>query len=407
MKRHLVVVSVIVLVSLLAIIGGACTRPRAEAAVIPAAIDYQLAFNTGAAQKAAAMQGGTSVIISPASTAIDIGTTTTVEVQVQNVTGLYGVDIRLSFDPAKLEVVDANPGVAGVQIEPGPFLDVNQGFVAQNSADNAAGRINYAMTLLNPASPVDGSGTLMRITFRAKAEGESVISFLSALLSDRPGMQIPATTVPGTITVNPAVAPTSTPLPPTETPAAPTPVPTTQPTPSAPTPTPVPSTGRVCKYTVRRGDTLYGIARRYGTTVSAIASYNGIRNPNFIWVGQRLLIPNCITPPPPPPPPSGCFTYTVRRGDTLSGIAARYGTTTWRLVNLNRIRNPNIIYVGQRLTVCRGRAAPPAGRFYRVQPGDTLIGIAFRFGTTVRAIQLANGIVNPNLIYVGQVLRIP
>ncbi len=79
---------------------------------------------------------------------------------------------------------------------------------------------------------------------------------------------------------------------------------------------------------MRRGDTLWGIARRYGTTVSRLAALNGLRNPDLIYPGQ---------------------TVTVRRGDTLWGIARRYGTTVSRLAALNGLRNPDLIYPGQNI----------------------------------------------------------
>ncbi len=94
-------------------------------------------------------------------------------------------------------------------------------------------------------------------------------------------------------------------------------------------------------------------------------------------------------------------TYTVRPGDTLWAIARRYGTTVEALVQANGIADPNLIYVGQVLRV------PAAAVTYTVRPGDTLWAIARRYGTTVEALVQANGIADPNLIYVGQVLRIP
>ena len=93
------------------------------------------------------------------------------------------------------------------------------------------------------------------------------------------------------------------------------------------------------------GENLYRIALRYGTTWQAIASYNGIANPNRIYAGQRLVIPSSS------PPPSQGFWYTVRYGDTLSGIAWRYGRNVWSIANANGITNPNVIYAGQRLWI--------------------------------------------------------
>jgi lysozyme len=107
-----------------------------------------------------------------------------------------------------------------------------------------------------------------------------------------------------------------------------------------------PSHGHVV-HIVRWGETLSGIARRYGTTWQAIASSNGILNPNRIYAGQRLIIPSGYVPPPP----SYGFWYTVRYGDTLSGIAWRFGRNMWTIANDNGIRNPNWIYAGQRLWI--------------------------------------------------------
>jgi len=173
-------------------------------------------------------------------------------------------------------------------------------------------------------------------------------------------------------------------------------------------------------YTVRRGDTLYSIARRYGTTVQAIVLANGIANPSFIRVGQVLCIPSEATPPPPSPPPTG-FYYTVRRGDTLYSIARRYGTTVQAIAQANNLYNPSLIHVGQVLYIPSGEVPPPSPPspppsptpppseevYYTVQRGDTLYRIARRFGTTVSAIVAANNLRNPSLIYPGQVLLIP
>lgn len=96
---------------------------------------------------------------------------------------------------------------------------------------------------------------------------------------------------------------------------------------------------------VRWGENLYRIALHYGTTVHAIASANGIVNPNRIYAGQRLVIPGGTWPGP------GGFWYTVHYGDTLSGLAWRFGRNMWTIANANGITNPNWIYAGQRLYI--------------------------------------------------------
>lgn len=105
-----------------------------------------------------------------------------------------------------------------------------------------------------------------------------------------------------------------------------------------------PGPSDVIDYTVRRGDTLSEIAQRYGTTYQQIALYNGIENPNRIYAGQILRIPVGGNVP-------GSTYYTVRRGDTLSEIALRFGTTVSSLQRLNNIENPNLIYAGQTLRI--------------------------------------------------------
>ncbi len=116
--------------------------------------------------------------------------------------------------------------------------------------------------------------------------------------------------------------------------------------------------GRV--HIVRRGETLSGIAARYGTTVSALVRANNIRNPNRIYVGQRLTIPGDGgggNDDGGDDPPTGI--HIVRAGETLSRIALRYGTTVWAIASLNGLRNINVIYVGQRLRIPGGGGGDP------------------------------------------------
>jgi LysM repeat protein len=118
------------------------------------------------------------------------------------------------------------------------------------------------------------------------------------------------------------------------------------------------------------------------------------------------------TTPPPQPAPAPVTNeqwYTVQGGDTLSGIAAKYGTTWQALAADNGIQNANLIFAGQRIRV-RGGAAPAApapARTVTVQRGDSLSAIAARNGTDWQTLKRINGIPNENLIYPGQVLRLP
>lgn len=97
-------------------------------------------------------------------------------------------------------------------------------------------------------------------------------------------------------------------------------------------------------------------------------------------------------------------TYTVRSGDTLSSIAAKFGTSYQALASLNGLSNPNLIYVGQVLRV--NGSASTGSVYYTVRAGDNLSAIASRYGTSYQSIASLNGLTNPNLIYVGQTLKI-
>lgn len=338
-------------------------------------------------------QGTATVSVSPPSQSVNVGQNATVEIRVDSVTNLYGVDIRLSFDSSKLDAVDADGNSAnGIQIQPGSFLDPAQGFMAQNIANNTTGQVQYVFALMSPAAPVSGSGVLARIVFTGKAAGTAAITLTSVTLSNAQAQPITATVTNGAVTVVPTNGTT----------------PTTTPTTGTPTVTPVPGCSGT-SYTVVFGDTLFSIARRFGVTVEAIMAANGISNPNIIYAGRVLCIPTTggVTPPP------GCTpqNYTVVFGDTLFSIARRFNTTVQAIAAANGIVNPNCIRAGQVLVIqCGGGTIPPSpgpGCAYTVRFGDTVYGIAFRFGVSPFAIIQANGLHNPNRIFAGQRLIIP
>ncbi len=115
----------------------------------------------------------------------------------------------------------------------------------------------------------------------------------------------------------------------------------------------VASQGCVAYHHVRRGENLTRISYVYGVSRWLIAQANGLYNPSLIFVGQLLCIPSSYHPvphpqPPHPQPPAWCSQYyTVQRGETLSGIARRCGTTVHALASLNHLGNPNLIRYGQ------------------------------------------------------------
>lgn len=169
-------------------------------------------------------------------------------------------------------------------------------------------------------------------------------------------------------------------------------------------------------YTVRRGDTLSGIALRFGTTVQELASINGIANPNLIYPGENIRITTNGTINGNETRATGKIIYTVKRGDTLSSIAQRYGVSVNQIAKINDIANVNLIYPGEKIRITslsntnssqnQNISQPTTNTRYTVKRGDTLSGIALRYGTTVQNLVNLNGIKNPDLIYVGQILII-
>jgi len=156
-------------------------------------------------------------------------------------------------------------------------------------------------------------------------------------------------------------------------------------------------------YIVNHGDCLSEIAKLFNTTLAQLLVLNpAIKNPNLIYAGQRVNVPSPAAVTPPEPPSTSTKTYIVQRGDTMQKIATRLGISLSTLVKLNpQVTNINLIYTGQELNI------PDGFSTYIVARGDTLKKIADRFGTTWQALVALNPeIKNANLIYVGQVIKI-
>lgn len=147
---------------------------------------------------------------------------------------------------------------------------------------------------------------------------------------------------------------------------------------------------------VRAGDTLWAIAREYGTTVEAIARENRIADPNRIFAGERLRITL-------PARGSGEEIYNVRRGDTPISIAGKFGVTLSALEDRNGLERGETIYAGDKLSI---PGAGMSGEFYVVRPGDTLFYISRRTGVPIRTLVGINRIKDPDLIYAGEHLKL-
>lgn len=173
--------------------------------------------------------------------------------------------------------------------------------------------------------------------------------------------------------------------------------------------------------TVVSGDTLFKIALRCGTSVSALMRANpDIKDRSTIYVGQKIVLPGAIL--------AGTSTtdiYIIKKGDTLNKLAERFKTTVAKLLELNKdITNASRIYEGQRLNIPEGSGGdsggnpnnptptptpiPAGGSVYTVVRGDTLRSIAYRFGTNVDTLLALNkSITDANKIYVGQKITLP
>ena len=149
-------------------------------------------------------------------------------------------------------------------------------------------------------------------------------------------------------------------------------------------------------YTVRSGDTLYSIAKKFGITASQLSSINNLTG-NTIRVGQILTIPNQN---------ANETTYTVKAGDTLYGISNQFGVSVTELASLNDLIGKTI-RVGQVLKIPSVEGTNPSAMFiYTVKKGDSLYAIAKKYETTVQKIIDLNYLKSPNLS-IGQQLRVP
>ena len=158
---------------------------------------------------------------------------------------------------------------------------------------------------------------------------------------------------------------------------------------------------------VRRGETLSTIARRYRTSVNEIVRANNLRSRNRIRQGQRLKIPQRGGSASPRIVASGeakSLRHTVRRGDSLWRLASRYGTTVDRIKRDNGLRGDSLA-VGQKLAINTGSAG--GSRSYAVRRGDTIGRIAAARNVSIDALLRANGLSRSSTIYPGQVIRLP
>lgn len=167
-----------------------------------------------------------------------------------------------------------------------------------------------------------------------------------------------------------------------------------------------PTAGGTTTIIIQRGDTLSELALKYNTTVARLVELNNIANPNLIYAGQTLIVPSGETiEESDGNSTSGQTIYIVKAGDTLNKIAAEFGTTAIAIAKENNIRNINLIYVGQKLVIPTNRN-DLGHTLYKIKWEDTLWSISRRYGVSIATIVRLNRIQNPNLIYAGQTIRL-
>ncbi|MFY9713666.1 MAG: LysM peptidoglycan-binding domain-containing protein, partial [Microbacterium sp.] len=171
-------------------------------------------------------------------------------------------------------------------------------------------------------------------------------------------------------------------------------------------------------YTVQPGDTVSGIAQRFGLSTGDVLAWNGLTMRSVIYPGQSLALAGAAAPAAAPAPAPAATVHTVVSGDTVYAIAQKYGTTVDAVLAANALTRESIIYPGQALAVS-GTAAPAAvpaapitapapatGQIHTVVAGDTLFGIAQKYGTTTQTLFAANGLSAASIIYPGQTILV-
>jgi len=365
------------------------------------------------AVEAPVVQSGTAIKVRPDAQVINKGEKITIEIFIENITGLSAADVQLQFNPTVLQAQDADTAKDGIQVQAGVFLKPD--FVPVNIIDNKTGLAQYALVQVAPTKAVDGSGVLASITFEAIADGVSDLAFVKTDLANTGAESISVTPVPGKVTVGnvqpvPATStpmagatltPTLVPIAPTETavPNQPTatvtpiivdPSPTTPPV-TGPTNTPTPvvilpptaapieplatpitpmteapagATLGFC-YRVQLGDTLFSLGQRFGTTPDDINLANALWPPNHIYANQALYIPQQMG--------SGPNYYVVQEGDTLAGISEQCHLPLNFMAWVNQLPENTVLPMGHMLKIPIPPFAPPSRPANQYRPNRAYI----------------------------------
>ncbi len=275
-----------------------------------------------------------SLYLNPGAVSLGVGETATVEVWADGVGGLSALSLEVKFDPARVQMVDTDPASEGIQAAPGDLM----GVILENRVEGD--RLIYQASV-QPGTAAKDAGILVSLTLQGIAPGTAVLQIDYAAAQDMVGNPVPVDTLSnGLVTVSGAASQPAEEQPP---PVAETPI---LPAPTLTPPVivlPMPSGAGGIYYVVEPGENLFRIGLKFGTTAQAIAAANNIPDPRQVQAGTMLLIPV--------PAPGGGYGYYVRRGDTVYSIARRFGMTVEELVSLNNIGPDFTIHPGTVLKV--------------------------------------------------------
>lgn len=157
------------------------------------------------------------------------------------------------------------------------------------------------------------------------------------------------------------------------------------------------------EYTIKSGDTLYNLAKRYDTSVEEILAINPNLNPYNLQVGQKICIPSKA----PAKCPANSFEYTIKAGDTLYNLANQYNTSVEEILAINPSLNPYNLQIGQMICIPYTMEPGCDGWYYVVKKGDSLYTISNKYEVSVKDLMAANPGVDPYNLQVGQLICIP
>lgn len=311
-----------------------CTQPTPS----PTAISEEelppdtIPFNFSLAEQPTA-ERLPSLYLNPDAVSLEVGETVTVEVWADGVSGMDMLSLEVQFDPALVQIVDADPAVEGTQAAPGDLM----GLVVENRVDGD--RLIY-QAAVHPGAMAKDTGVVVSFTLQGVTPGSAVLR-IDYAAAQAEGNPVPVDVLSDwLVTVGEAAPMPGEEQPP---PVAETPIPFV-PTPTSPVvELPTPSGPGGIYYVVAPGENLFRIGLKFGMTAQAIAAANNITDPRRVQAGTMVLVPV--------PAPGGGYGYYVRRGDTLYSIARRFGMTVEELATLNNIGPDFIIHPGAVLKV--------------------------------------------------------